>query len=104
MSDLPDRLRASATPTDLYAPRPPARLQRAVTQAVHTEHGRAIVAAARVRAVHYVTTQAVQAVDDLTTFEALALQRNPLVEGRIKAINDVATAALAQIVAETGRS
>ncbi|MFK0249734.1 hypothetical protein ACIQUM_33965 [Amycolatopsis azurea] len=47
---------------------------------------------------------ALRAVEDLTAMEAGALQRNPLGEERYKAIVDTATAALAHIVAETGRS
>lgn len=82
---------------------PPARVERATREAVHVEHGRALVQAARVRGVHYVATTAARAVEDLTDLEALAIQRNPLAEPRLKAIVDTATAACAHLVAETGR-
>ncbi|WP_297547281.1 hypothetical protein [Amycolatopsis sp.] len=42
--------------------------------------------------------------EGLTDMEAMALQRNPLGDARYKAIVDTATASLAYIVAETGRS
>lgn len=87
-----------------YGSRPPARIQRAVRDGVAVEQGRAIIQAARAQAVHYVAQTAARAIEDLTDMEALAIQRNPLAESRLRAINDTATAALAYIVAETGRS
>jgi hypothetical protein len=84
-------------------PAPP-RVQRAVHQAVAVEHGRGIVQAARVRAVEYVANEAMQAVAGLTELETLYLQRAPLGEARYRAIADTAACALANIVAETGRS
>ena len=59
----------------------PVRVQRAVHQAVAVEHGRGIVQAARVRAVEYVATEAMQAVAGLTELETLYIQRAPLGEG-----------------------
>lgn len=96
--------RADFGQTEVYrSRRPPARVERAVRNGVAVEHGCGIVQAARVRAVHYVAFTAGRAIEDLTDMEALAINRNPLAEGRLKAINDTATAALAHIVAETGR-
>lgn len=108
MPHLPTRLHNAADALsgrspDLYGGRPPAHIQRAVRDGVALEQGRAIVQAARVQAVHYVAHAAARAVEDLTDMEALAISRNPLAEPRLRAINDTATAALAHIVAETGR-
>lgn len=109
MPNLPTRLRDAAEvlsgrSTDLYGSRLPARVERAVQEEVAVVKGRGIVQANRVQAVHYVTHHAARAIEDLTDMEALAIQRNPLVEPRLKAINDTAAAVLAHIVAETGRS
>ena len=109
MPNLPTRLRdaaetLSSRSPELYGGRPPARVQRAVREGVAVEQGRGIIQAARVQAVHYVATSAARAVEDLTDMEALAIARNPLAEPRLRAINDTATAALAHIVADTGRS
>ena len=109
MTNLPNRLRdaaeaLSSRSPELYGSRPPARVQRAVREGVAVEQGRGIIQAARVQAVHYVAHSAARAVEDLTDMEALAIQRNPLAEPRLRAINDTATAALAHIVAEAGRS
>jgi hypothetical protein len=82
----------------------PARVQRAVHHGVSIEHGRGLVAAARVRAVEYVATEAMQAVAGLTELETLYLSRSPLGDGRYRAIADTAAVALANIVAETGRA
>jgi hypothetical protein len=82
----------------------PARIERAVENEVALVHGRAIVAAANVRAVDYVTTDALQAVEGLSRLEELALQRTPIGDARYKAIVDVATGALVRIVDETGRA
>lgn len=109
MPNLPDRL------TDVLSGslerevtvhrRPiPARVVRAVDQGVAIEHGRGIVQAARVRALEYVSTEAMQAAAGITELETLHLQRSPLGEGRYRAIADTAAIALANIVAETGRS
>lgn len=96
--------RADYGSPDLYPRwRPPGRVERAIRNGVAVEHGRGIVQGARVRTVHYVASSAGRAVEDLTDMEALAIQRNPLAEPRLRAINDTATAALAHIVAETGR-
>ena len=109
MPNLPTRLRDAAEAfsnrsPDLYGSRPPGRVQRAVREGVAIEQGRGLVQAARVQAVHYVAHSAARAVEDLTDMEALAISRNPLAEPRLRAINDTATAALAHIVAEAGRS
>jgi len=109
MPNLPTRLRDAAETfsnrsPDLYGSRPPARVQRAVRDGVAVEQGRGLVQAARVQAVHYVAHTAARAVEDLTDMEALAISRNPLAEPRLRAINDTATAALAHIVADAGRS
>ena len=96
MPNLPTRLRDAAEAfssrsPDLYGSRPPARVVRATREGVAVEQGRGLVQAAR-------------AVEDLTDMEALAISRNPLAEPRLRAINDTATAALAHIVADAGRS
>ena len=82
----------------------PSHLERAVSHEVALVQGRAIVQAARTQVVEYVAHSALRAVEDLTDMEALAMSRNPLAEPRLRAINDTATAALAHIVADTGRS
>jgi len=84
--------------------RAPTHVRRAVHEGVALEHGRGLVAAARVRALEYVSTEAMQAVAGLTELEALYLSRCPLGEGRYRAIADTAAVALATIVAETGRA
>ncbi len=109
MPNLPTHLRNAAEALSgrnpsLYGTRPPARVVRAVRDGVAVEQGRGMVQAARVRAVHYVAHTAAQAVEDLTDMEALAIQRNPLAESRLRAINDTATAAMAHIVADTGQA
>ncbi|MCA1675453.1 MAG: hypothetical protein LC799_25795 [Actinobacteria bacterium] len=109
MPNLPTRLRdaaeaLSSREVSLSGRALPARVQRAVREGVAVEQGRGLVQAARVQAVHYVASSAARAVEDLTDMEALAIQRNPLAEPRLRAINDTATAALAHIVADTGRS
>jgi hypothetical protein len=110
MMPLPQRLSATLSPgggdavlriTDHY--RASARIERAVREAVAVEHGRGLRQAARVRALEYVTTEAVQAVGGLTELETLYLRRSPLGEGRYRAIVDNASIAFANIVAETGR-
>ncbi len=81
----------------------PARIERAVGNEVALVQGRAIVDAARVGAVEYVGTHGLRAIEGLTALEEQALQRSPLGDARYKAIVDTATAAVAHIVAETGR-
>lgn len=56
------------------------------------------------RAVEYVSSEAMQAVAGLTELETLYLRRSPLGEGRYRAIADTAAVAMANIVAETGRA
>jgi hypothetical protein len=80
------------------------RLERTVRHEVDLVHGRAVVQAARTRAVEYVTHSALRAIEGLTEMETLALQRAPLGDARYKAIVDTATGALARIVAETGQA
>jgi len=109
MPNLPTRLRDAAEALngrspDLYGGRPRARVVRATREAVAIEQARGLIQAARVQAVHYVAHTAARAVEDLTDMEALAISRNPLAEPRLRAINDTATAALAHIVADAGRS
>jgi hypothetical protein len=82
---------------------PSTRLERAIQNEVDLVQGRAIVQAARVKGVEYVTYTALQAVEGLTNMEMLALQRNPLGDARYKAIVDTATMSLARIVTETGQ-
>lgn len=83
--------------------RAPARIERAVVEGVAIEHGRGLVQAARVRALEYVSTEALQAVAGLTELETLYLRRSPLGEARYRAIVDTASVAMANIVADTGR-
>lgn len=107
MSNLPHHL---TTPLDALTTRTtgrhhaPTRVQRAVHEGVAIEHGRGLVAAARVRALEYVSNEAMQAVAGLTELETLYLSRSPLGEGRYRAIGDTAAVAMANIVAETGRA
>ena len=108
MPNLPTRLRDAVEALSdrelSLGGRPlPAHVQRATREGVAIEQGRGMVQAARVQAVHYVAHTAARAVEDLTDMEALAINRNPLAEPRLRAINDTATAALAHIVAETSR-
>jgi hypothetical protein len=81
----------------------PARIQRAVNEAVAVEHGRGIVQAARVRAVEYVAHESLQAAARLTQMEAVYLQQSPLGEARYRVIADTACGTFANIIAETGR-
>lgn len=109
MSTLPRRLAEAVTTDDTIAQRvtgqyrTPARIERAVRDGVATEHGRGLVQAARVRALEYVSSEALQAVAGLTELETLYLRRSPLGEGRYRAIADTAAVAFATIVADTGR-
>lgn len=82
---------------------PSPRLQRAVRNEIDVVQGRGLIQASRTQAVEYVAHSALRAVEGLTEMETLALQRAPLGEARYKAIADVATSALARIVAETGQ-
>lgn len=103
---LPESVQAvvSVRPTTTIGRVPvPARIERAVQMAVAVEHGRGLVQAARVRALEYVTTEAMQAAAGLTELEALYLSRCPLGEGRYRAIGDTAAVVMANLVAETGR-
>ncbi|GAA5158213.1 hypothetical protein GCM10023321_37700 [Pseudonocardia eucalypti] len=110
MFNLAPRFAATASTQDLIARRvpghyrAPARIERAVRDSVAVEHGRSLVEGARVRALEYVSTEALQAVGGLTELEAHYIRRCPLGEARYRAIVDTAAMALAQIVAETGRS
>lgn len=106
MSDIVPRLRDVMSDRDIVLARRsvPARIDRAVRDGVAIEHGRGIVQAARTRALEYVATEAMQAVAGLTELETLYLQRTPLGENRYRTIADTAAVALANIVAETGRS
>lgn len=110
MSPLPRRLAEAVRPPDQLIEqrvqgryRAPARIERAVLEGVAVEHGRGLVQAARVRALEYVSTEAMQAVAGLTELETMYLRRTPLGEGRYRAIADTAAVAFANIVADTGR-
>lgn len=110
MSTLPQRLAEALQPSDAaieqrvqHSFRAPARIERAVREGVAVEHGRGLVQAARVRALEYVSTEAMQAVAGLTELETMYLRRTPLGENRYRAIADTAAVALATIVADTGR-
>lgn len=109
MSSLPHRLSEVLRADDAIVSRienrypVPARVERAVVQAVAVEHGRGLVQAARVRALEYVASEAMQAVAGLTELETLYLQRAPLGEARYRSIADTAAVALANIVADAGR-
>jgi len=81
----------------------PARTQRAVLEQVDAIQGDALVSAVRTQGIRYVGQAALRTVEDLTDMETLALARNPQGAARYRAIVDVATARLAQIVAETGQ-
>lgn len=112
MSNIPERLAETLRPraadsvvervSNQY--RVPARIERAVRAGVAVEHGRGLVQAARVRALEYVSNEAMQAVAGLTELETLYLRRSPLGEARYRSIADTAAVAMANIVADTGRS
>ncbi|MCU1685418.1 MAG: hypothetical protein JWQ81_6157 [Amycolatopsis sp.] len=104
MSFTPGRYTPSSDLDRASARNLPTRLERAVRGEVDLVQGRAVVQAARTQSVEYVAHSALRAVEGLTDMEAMALQRNPLGDARYKAIVDTATASLAYIVAETGRS
>ncbi len=110
MSIIPRRLTEATHAEDLIVRRvhgrhrAPARVERAVDTAVAVEHGRGLVQAARVRALEYVSTEAMLAIGNLTELETLYLRRSPLGEARYRAIADTAAVAFATIVADTGRS
>lgn len=81
----------------------PARIERAVHQGVAIEHGRGIVAAARVRSVEYVANEAMHAIGRLARDEAMYARQTPHAAARLQAIADLAAMNIADIVAETGR-
>jgi hypothetical protein len=81
----------------------PARIERAVHQGVAIEHGRAIVAAARVRSVEYVANEAMHAIGRMARDEAMYARHTPHAAARLQAIAELAAMNIADIVAETGR-
>jgi hypothetical protein len=96
-----------SNPPSRYRSGIPRKLRTEIERTVSTEvtriEGNAIVAATRTHGVRYTAHSALDAIEDLTDMEALALQRNPHGAARYRVIVDVATARLAQIVAETGQ-
>ncbi|GLZ40930.1 hypothetical protein [Actinokineospora sp. NBRC 105648] len=107
MSSLPERLSGALSKygyQDELGYRPvPARVVRAVNYGVAVEHGRAIVQAARARAVEHVAEEAMQAAGRLSQSEAFWMRHAPQGAGRFQAIADLAAMALADIVSEAGR-
>lgn len=81
----------------------PARVERRVNYGVALEHGRGLVRAAQVRAVEYVSEEALQAVGRLARTEAFHSRYVPHAAARLQVIADLAAMSLADIVAETGR-
>lgn len=81
----------------------PVRVVRAVDHGVAVEHARAIITAARVRAVEHVADEALHAAGRLSQSEAFWTRHAPHGAARYQAIADLAAMALADIVAETGR-
>ncbi|MGL5826078.1 MAG: hypothetical protein ACRCYU_14885 [Nocardioides sp.] len=107
MSNLPttrESLRARQRELTRGEGRAPARVVRAVERGVAVEQGRAIVSAAQVRAVEYVAHEGLQAVSHLSQLEAMHTRMSPHAAGRLQLIADLATASIADVVAETGRS
>ncbi len=75
------------------------RPNRATGREIDTVKGTALVKAARVEAIGFVTHVALQQLGFLTNLEAQLIEQIPLGEGRYKAIVDVATGAIAAEVA-----
>jgi hypothetical protein len=101
---VPSRLDDALSRRDVLGRRwVPARVERAVNRGVATEHARALVRTAQVRAVEYVAEEALQAVGHLSRMEAIYARHVPHALGRLQAIADLAAMNLADIVAETGR-
>ena len=78
----------------------PRRTAREVARAVHQEHGRGIVAAARVNAVAHVARTALINAGLLSREEEQLIQLAPLGEPRYKAIIDAYVIVAAGIVGE----
>jgi len=81
----------------------PRSIQRAVNRGMATERGRGQVRGAQVRALEYVTDQALQAVGRLSRTEAIHAHYVPHAAARLQAIADIAAMSLADIVAQTGQ-
>lgn len=81
----------------------PARVRRAVDQGVAIEHGRAVVMAARVRALGHVAHEAMQEVGQLSQLEQHWRLYVPHAAGRLQAIADIAALQAAEIVSDMGR-
>jgi hypothetical protein len=106
MPHLPDRIRDAADALARGNPsgsRVPARYERAAREAVCSEYVRAQHDAARVKRIQRTGELGIQATEDLTNTEALALMSNPMGESRYKLIADNATIAIARVVADAGR-
>jgi len=78
----------------------PRRTAREVARAVHQEHGRGVVAAARVNAAAHVTRTALLNTAMLSREEEQLIQLSPLAEPRMKAIVDVYAIFVAGVVGE----
>jgi hypothetical protein len=83
----------------------PGRIERATERAVAMEQARAIVGAARVQAVTYVTSTALLALSMLEDEETAAVARDPMNGGRRqRALVDGAMAQFRQTINDVGRS
>jgi hypothetical protein len=108
MPNLPQRLSdvlGGSTGREVVIGRrqPPARVVRAVDHGVAVEHGRGIVRAAQVRALEYVTEEAIQATGRLSQSEAFWTQHCPHGAARFQTIADLAAMGLANIVSDMER-
>lgn len=79
----------------------PARVGRPTRNAINVARADAIVSTVRIQSTEYVAHSALRAIESLSDMEGFALRRNPHGAARYQVIVDVATARLAQIIAET---
>src|SRR4051812_19390726 len=105
MSNLPQRPRVNevvireASIVRRYTPQ---RVEQAVARAVAIEHAHGIVHAARNGVIEFVAADALLAIASLSEQEAHYAERAPHAKRRLGRIVDIATEAMADIVAEAG--
>ena len=78
------------------------RLSRQLHNELIVTKGQAIARAARVRGVQFVTEEALLAVGSLSELEGRLIQMTPLAEPRLRAIVDLATAAITEEISNIG--
>jgi hypothetical protein len=78
---------------------PESRLPKAVSRELDRTGNLAMMKAAKIQAVDYVTRRALQAVADISDLEGRLIAQTPLAEPRLKAIADTAAGAIAAEIA-----